>query len=274
MLKEKKVRLPKNIRIICSFSTDIFDKVKFREIISRNEELESYLIPTINFDDIKNIIEFVNENKKVVLKDKVTNCRNEMCFIEKEDQYYKVTDYRKSLIIHGIIKDEEELKAFLIREHEASEHCIVEKNIMPAKVDKTIYDLMITMKKQKYSSWIMYSMECKVGGNDFIITHKSNERFIALVARVLEKALPIGCNYRRIYNEINDVCICLCIDIEKIENDLEQININIAMDEDTRLWILDISRTCNVKAFNMFSYNIGSIGKHNLLLYAPCLSIL
>lgn len=274
MLRDKKVRLQKNIRIIYCFLTSTFDETKYREIINMNEELQNYLIPTMDFDDINNLIKFVNENKKAVLKEKVRNCGSELCLIEKEDGYYKFTDYRSNSGGQDIFKDDEELRTFLSREREALLHCIVQKNIVPAKIGSTIYDLRITMKKQKDNKWLMNCIECKVGGNNFIINYKSNEHYIAIVTRALEKALPIGCNYRRIFNEINDVCICLCTNIERIDHDLELMGIDIVMDEDTRLWILDVNRAYNAKAFDMLSYYISGTDSKNPLLYTTCLSIL
>lgn len=274
MLEDKKVRLPKNITNIGLLKSNRFNKCDYYKIISLVGELEDYLTPTEVFINANNLMKFINEHKTIILKQNELSCRGEICLMEKRENCYKLTDYRKSVISETIFKDEEETKKFFNSEGPYFENCIVQKYIKSAQTGKTVYELKITMKKMIEEKWKMIRMECKIGGSNYIITHKSKEQFAAIIAEGLKKALPMGCNYKRIVNEINDLCVFICTTLEKAEDNLREMGIDITIDEDTRLWVMDMNEFLNIKTLKFLDYSIYNCTGHIPLLYASSLSML
>lgn len=274
MLEDKKVRLPKNITNIGLRRSSRFNKCDYYKIISLVGELESYLTPTEIFNNSNNLVRFINTHKTVILKLNELSCRGKVCLIEKTENCYKLTDYRKSEISETIFKDEEEVKRFFNSEGPYFENCILQRYIKSAQTGKTVYELKIIMQKMIKEKWKMVSMQCKIGGSNFIITNKSKEKFAAIITEGLKKYLPVNCSYKRVVNEINDLCVYICTILEEVEENLSEMGIDITIDEDTRLWIMDMNEFLNIKTLKFLDYSTYNCTRRIPLLYVSSLSML
>lgn len=242
-------------------------KYDLYEILNSSSELAEHLPPAQMVCDFNDILEFIERFEKVVLK-QITSYNEERVFIiERQENNFKITDYTKKKSSKLTLENTEELQDFFQRNKSYLQNCVIQRYIKPAKIEETTFDMRIIMKKATEGKWNMNGVECRVGGNNFLFTNVYKYDFYLPLNEVIKKYYPLHFSLSKKITEINELCIKACNIIDDFIDGAQKISFDTAIDEETKVWFMEIRMLENLKKFFVADYNTYLSIKYIPLLY-------
>ncbi|ERI92560.1 hypothetical protein HMPREF1982_02168 [Clostridiales bacterium oral taxon 876 str. F0540] len=241
-------------------------KYDLYEIISDREELSQFLPPAQVFEDFAQLIEFINRYEKIVLKPQ-NICEKNICIIEKLGENYKITDCRKKNKFKSILTSAKDLENYLSRSEENYNNYILQKYIKPAKVEEDLFDLRVMMKKITKGDWNLKDIEYSVAGNDFLFTNVMNKNFNLPLNKAVKSYYPLHFDLKETIDKANRLCLKACKAIEEAANFSEEIGFDIGIDEENKLWLVEINVFDSFKKFSVVDYKTYLSMNYTPLLY-------
>jgi hypothetical protein len=243
-----------------------FTKYDLYEIVSNKSELAQSLPPAQLFSDFNDMISFIEKYGKVILKPLNYYNEERICIIEKLESSFKITDCRGKKNIRLSLESIEELRNYLKSNETEFEEYIIQKHIKLAKIEETPFDIRTVMKKTALDKWNIKGFECRVGGSNFLFNNICKESFAPLNEAV-KKYYPLHFNFGKKVNEIYELCLKACSVIDECVDYSEELRFDIAIDEENKIWIMDINMVDSLKRFFVVDYNTYLSIKYTPLLY-------
>lgn len=245
-----------------------FTKYDLYKIINEMDSLKDYLPPTALVEDFYSVISFIEEHDKVILKPVDISGGRGICIIDKKEESFKVKDCRKRESSEILLLGVEEFEKFFNEEINCINNYIVQKYIKLARIEYSVYDIRVVMQKGKENKWNCSGIECRVGKTNFLLTNVYKSEYSLSLVEALKKSFPIGCNYEKIMEEINELCLNICNALDKAGEHFLEFGMDIAIDEDKKLWLIEVNALPGFKGFKVMDYNTYLSIRYSPLLYA------
>ncbi|MBL4936826.1 YheC/YheD family protein [Clostridium sp. YIM B02515] len=241
-------------------------KYDLYEIISDREELSQFLPPAQIFEDFEQFMEFIERYEKIVLKPQNISEKN-ICIIEKLGDNFRVTDCRRKKKIKSILTSEVDLESYLNKLEENYKNYILQKYIKLAKVEEDLFDLRFVMKKITQGDWNLKGIEYSVAGNNFVFTNVLNRNFKFHLKEAVKSYYPLHFDLNETMNKANRLCLKACKAIEEASNYSEELGFDIGIDEENKLWLVEINIFDSFKKFSVVDYKTYLSVDYTPLLY-------
>jgi hypothetical protein len=243
-------------------------KYDLYQIISSKDDLARHIPPTGLFDDLDDVISFIEDYGKVILRPINYSKGEGMLIIEKLNDNFKITDCRRKSQVKSILDGVEELKSFFKKSENNLHDFLFQKLIKSVRIEQSPFDLKVVMKKGLQGCWECGEMEYTIGGKHFLLMNVYKEVYPALLSEALKKTYPLKFDFHKIIRKINKLCIITCETIDSRMDYSGNVEFKIAIDEENKPWFLEINLIKTMKKFKIVDYNAYSSIKGSSILYS------
>jgi hypothetical protein len=245
-----------------------FTKYDLYQILSTKDDLAYHLPPTGFFDDFQDVLDFIEDYKKVTLRLVDSSRERGLCIVEKLEDNFRITDCRKSRNASMKLSTIEELRSFLKGTENNFNEYIIQKLIKSAKIEQSIFDIRVVMKKDSKGDWKCGELEYTVGGKSFLLTNVNKEAYIDLLSEEIKRAYPLKFDFLKSIKDVKKLCGRTC---EAVSDNIEwdcDMEFKLAIDEDNKLWFIEINLFEAMKKFKVVDYSTYLSLKRIPLLYS------
>ncbi|MEH6906504.1 YheC/YheD family endospore coat-associated protein [Neobacillus drentensis] len=238
----------------------LFNSYHFKKsdlyLLKNNPELKQHLPATILLDTMEELINFVIENGKVILKP-VSLSRGRGIFIvelDSETEGFSLFDYRNMTKVEHRLKDKEELQALLEEMGIFDQEYLFQTYIPLLKVNNRSLDVRVVMQKYNKRKWQCSGIECRVAREDEDLTNiaRGGE---AMTLETVIKSSTQGLNFSLVHRNILNLCQRFCRIMDQKNEHFAEFGIDIALDEHGFPWILEANIYPSFKGFKAMDYD-------------------
>lgn len=244
-----------------------FNKYEAYMIINKLEEISKYVPLTQKIKSFSQIVSFIQENERIILRP-IDFCINDpIYFLEAADDFIIITD-NKNLNSNKKIKYcDSELKEILQVNKVSLDSYFLQKSIRYFKKGELPNDMRITMEKDTGVNWKFSSLEFIMGKNKILIEKVFDKSEGKYLKKVLKKSLPVGFKHDLLIDQINIICQKACNILQQNNPDLCEYEFDIAIDNGKKLWISDINIFNSFKSFKQIDFETYISSNHAPILY-------
>ena len=244
-----------------------FTKYDLYQILRTKGELAYHLPPAEVFNDFEDVLIFIEDYKKVILKPIDSSSGKGVCIVEKRENNFKITDCRRRKQTRMIMYSIEELREFFKSTENKLDKYIIQKLIKSIRIEQAAFDLRVVMKRGLKGDWKCGELEYRVGENNFLLTNVGREAYPAALGEAMEKAYPLKFDFIKAINEVRKLCERTCEAINGVIEYHNDIEFEVAIDEDNKPWFIDINLSECMKKFKYVDYNTYLSARGMTLLY-------
>lgn len=253
------------------FNSRRFSKYELYEYIDKNIELKEYQPPTKIVKNFDMITDFIDVHKDVILKPISLSRGRGICIIEKDEQGYNLFDYRNKECENIYLKDNDELKNFFSSNKIFLKDYIIQKKLNLCKINKSVFDVRVVMQKTQRDIWQCSGIECRISKENTFVTNISKGGYPLSAEEALRFRYPDSDKRRLIISTIKLLCFKLCAYLDKMNEHFAELGIDIALDEEGKLWIIEANVLPGFDGFKQLNHKVYSNIKYIPLLYATTL---
>lgn len=251
------------------FNSYRFSKMELYTYLSLFEETRGFLPPTEPSVNFEQVAKFIGRHHKVILKPVDLSRGRGMCIVEKFDTFYQVTDYRYRQQITSILSNSGALEQFFRLNQDFFHNYLIQKYLSLAKIGSSIFDIRVVMQKHEGGAWGCTGIECRASSNSHI-TNISRGGYALTLKEALEKAFGDECG--DLPGRIVKLCRVVCGKLDEIGHHFAELGIDVAVDENKRLWLIEANVFPSFKGFKRTDRNTYLAIRYTPLLYALSLT--
>ncbi|MDP4088592.1 MAG: YheC/YheD family protein [Bacillota bacterium] len=255
------------------FNSWRFGKFYLYKHVKKHKALAKHVPATELCSSYNQAKKFIDDNRDVILKPIYLSRGRGICIINKENDGYRVFDYRNSGNKEFLLDNDAALKDFFDKNNNLFDKYLIQKHLVLAKIEGAAYDIRLVMQKDKTSRWKCSGIECRVAAQESLITNISRGGYALTLDKALEKSFSTEkFNLEKIKNEIDDLCLKLCESLDSIGHHFAEFGVDIALDESGNSWIIEVNVFPSFKGFKVMDYDTYLAIRHTPILYAAHLA--
>lgn len=231
-----------------------------------------YLPPTEMSLNAHQVKKFIDQYGKAILKPIDLSRGRGICVIEKNENSYKVTDYRDKNPNVCELADTQALKNFLSKNQDFFSKYLVQKYLPLARINHSLFDIRVVMHKTKEKDWECSGIECRVSNGKSHLTNISKGGYALSLDDALGKAFPTNCSYEEICRQIHELCVLFCRQMDRTGNHFAEWGMDIAIDVHKNLWLIEANVFPSFKGFKSMDYETYLSIRYKPFLYALSLT--
>jgi hypothetical protein len=244
-----------------------FTKYELYQMLKTKDEFAYHLPPMGLLNDFEDVLIFMKNYKRIILKPIDTSSKKEILIVEKFENNFKITDCRRKKQIKRIVCSVEELREFFKATENKLNKYIIQKLIKSIRIEQAIFDLRIVMKRGLKGDWKCGELEYTVGGNNFLLTNACKEAYPAVLGEAMKKNYPLKFDFTKAVKEVRKLCERTCEAIGSMTESDNDIEFEVAIDEDNKAWLTEINLSECMKKFKAIDYNTYLSARGITLLY-------
>ena len=222
--------------IIPFTSHSVGNKLYVDKLIKKGKSFDQFRIPTIELDDVNQLMEMVHLYPKVIIKPLSGHQGKGIVFIEKEgNEKYKVNDagevsfYKK-----------EELVEFASQKIQEEEY-LAQQFICCQIKSGQVYDLRLHVQKNGEGKWVITSIYPRVGTVGSITSNMGSGGFTCFLDTFLQKEFEDS--WFNIKRTLEYFAINFSNHLDSLYDDvsLDELGIDVGIDENQKLWLFEVN---------------------------------
>jgi glutathione synthase/RimK-type ligase-like ATP-grasp enzyme len=237
------------------FNSHPFNKADLYNL--QNEtELENQVPKTNKLKSIDELIDFLYEKQKVILKPESLSRGRGIFILELkkgEQEEYILYDYRKKKRSLHVVQDPKALYEMLSELDIFKQAYLYQTYIPLLKVNHRLFDIRVVMQKKDINQWMCTGIECRVAGVNKEITNIARGGDAMTLDEVIAES-GNKFSLAKVYWSILKVCYNFCRLIDKRPGHFAEFGIDIALDEDGMPWLLEANIYPSFKGFKKLDY--------------------
>lgn len=245
-----------------------FTKYDLYQILRTKDDLAYFLPPTVIFENFEDALEFIEYYKKVVLRPIYGSAGGGVCIVERCEENYKITDCRRKRHISLKLHSVDELKSFFKNTFDSIDKYMLQKLIKSVKIEQSVFDFRVVMKKSSRGSWKCFELEYTAGGNNFLVINKYRDDRLAVLNEAVQKNYPLKFDFKEAIDQVKKLCTRICSNIDSTLEYEEGVEFEIAIDEAHKPWFIEIDLLKCIKKFEAVDYTTYFSEKSVPLLYS------
>lgn len=246
-------------------------KYDLYQILSAKAELAYYFPPAGVFNDFEELLKFVKSHEKVILKPVDESEGRGICILEQQGENFKITDCRRKKQIKLTLSGVEELKNFFKDTENKFNKFIFQKLIKSPKIEQSFFDVRVVMEKHIHGDWRCIELEYSIGKDKFLLTNVYKELYQTSLSEAIKKTYPLKFDFLKVVKQIKKLCASTSEIIGDILEYDDDIEFEVAIDEDNKPWFVAINLVQCMKKFKVVDYFTYEPGKGTKLLYSTTL---
>jgi hypothetical protein len=237
---------------------NLFNSYHFKKsdlyLLKNNPEIKHHLPATFLLNDMGKLIEFLIENKKIILKPVSLSRGRGIFILELENEGFSLYDYRSLTKVQHRLKDIEGVKAFLEEIGVFNQEYLYQTYIPLLKVGNRSLDVRVVMQKYNKRKWQCTGIECRVAREHEDLTNIARGGEAMKLEAVIKNSTQ-GLNYSTVYRNVLNLCQRFCRIMDQSNEHFAEFGIDIALDEEGFPWILEANIYPSFKGFKTLDYD-------------------
>ncbi|MDF2699345.1 MAG: hypothetical protein K0Q49_901 [Haloplasmataceae bacterium] len=219
-------------------SHSIGDKMTIYNSLRENEELKSYLIPSIMLNTYAELNDFLNKYQKVVLKTNHGHRGIGVVYIEKLSDRYKII----SRPINYVLTHYEFKNIMIEKLNEQSHH--IQPYIESKTKSGNSYILRSHIQKNGENNWVVTSIFPEIAHHDSIIANLNCGGTTNKVDIFLSQ--EFGSKYLELLKQIETLSFKIAYYLENYQKQnkkgaISELGIDIGINDNEKLWIIEVN---------------------------------
>lgn len=217
-------------------SYPVGNKLKVYKKVLKTKEFSSYLIPSAQLNNPLELITFLQEHSRSVIKPLNGNQGKKVLFIEKlnEQPLYKLTDGQKVNVFNQ--KELEALITALIREQKYMLQPFIECKTKSG----LIFDFRLHVQKNGLGLWEITLIYPRISGNAKLISNISSGGYRGDLEPFLFD--EFGEESERIKTVLEHFALSFSAHFDTLyEHSFDELGIDVGIDSQRRLWIFEVN---------------------------------
>ncbi|WP_044337149.1 YheC/YheD family endospore coat-associated protein [Rossellomorea aquimaris] len=230
-------------------------------------QLKRHLPSTYLLQDLEEMIRFVKEKNKIILKP-VSLSRGRGIFIleYKSEVFYLHESSNKLKLCHSI-STPQGLYDKLVELNVFSYPYLYQTYIDLLKIEGRPFDVRVVMQKTEEDKWICSGIECRVAGiNEELTNIARGGKALHLKEALDDSNAPLSYSYA--HKAIVDLCQRFCALMDQKDEHYAEFGLDIALDYRTYPWILEANIFPSFKGFKKMDYDTYLAIRYQPLFYA------
>ncbi|MEH7352352.1 YheC/YheD family protein [Neobacillus drentensis] len=239
-------------------------------LLQNDKKINKHLPDTHLFKNTNELIEFVNKKKKVILKPVSLSRGRGIFLIEKglgERKGYVLHDHRKGFRLQHHIPDAKGLKEILKDLNVLHDKYLYQTYIPLLKINNRPFDVRVVMQKYDKEHWICTGIECRVAGENEVLTNIARGGEAITLEEVISKA-GNHLTIEKVEKNILKVCKEFCDLMDKKDEHYAEYGLDIGLDKEGYPWIIEANIFPSFKGFKAMDYNRYLKIRYQPLIYA------
>lgn len=264
----KEVNKIMNVTKVDNSNKKDITKYELLKRLGELKDLSPYIPPLEEVRSCSRFIHFIKKHKRVIIRPMAEVVRMPDCVIEKIEDGYEITGDGEIVPRKLFLSDDKELAEFFKDFFNKRSQLVIQKYIKLARVEQSVCDVRIVLKRVDSKAWKCFGIEWKVGENIFILRALGKDKYTIPLKEALRKTFPIGCNYEKVMRKINELCLKSCKSLKHMGDTFNRFDFDIAIDENRRLWIIGVNHYTNLEEYKVVDYSIYNPKRRTSILYA------
>ncbi|MGM0904481.1 MAG: YheC/YheD family protein [Bacillota bacterium] len=223
------------------YNSHVFNKWDVWKWFSSNKLLHSFFAETILANNEKSLWSLLNKHQGIYLKP-ITGMQGAGIYhLKKEPSHYQLSYRMNNRNKTTILNSWEAVKDFLNREL-MLDHYIAQQELRLLKDHRRMMDFRVIASKDSQGYWTVPGIITKLGEKDSIVSNISSggigEKTWDTLLRIYKDEPIIA--YKK-YAELETLALRCCKVLDEKGLHLGYIGIDVGMDEDHKLWIIEIN---------------------------------
>ncbi|MFJ5760056.1 YheC/YheD family protein [Neobacillus sp. NPDC093182] len=227
-------------------------------LLKDEKEIRNHVPATHLLKKIDDFIEFIQDKEKVILKP-VSLSRGRGIFIleknQKQDDGYILYDHQNEFILRHLIPDNKRLEEMLKKLNILNKQYLYQTYIPLLKINNRPLDVRVVMQKYDIKSWKCSGIECRVAGENEVLTNISRGGEAMTLEEVVIGS-GINQSYNKIYESIIGLCQKFCYLIDKKDEHYAEFGLDIGLDQEGFPWIIEANIFPSFKGFKEMDYEL------------------
>ncbi|MEH7500892.1 YheC/YheD family protein [Neobacillus drentensis] len=239
---------------------NLFNSYHFKKsdlyLLKNNPEIKQHLPATFLLNNMDDLIDFLIENKKIILKP-VSLSRGRGIFIlelNNESEGFSLYDYRNMTKVQHILEDKKGLQALLKEFGIFHQEYLFQTYIPLLKVNNRSLDVRVVMQKYNKRKWQCTGIECRVAREHEDLTNIARGGEAMTLEAVIKNSTQ-GLTYSQVYRNILNLCQRFCRLMDQKNEHFAEFGIDIALDDEGFPWILEANIYPSFKGFKTLDYD-------------------
>ncbi|MGM0904480.1 MAG: YheC/YheD family protein [Bacillota bacterium] len=238
--------------------------------LQNEPEIEHYLPKTNKLKNLDELIHFLKEKRKVIVKPATLSRGRGIFILEQskgETEEYTLYDYSNNYRSLHIVQGPEELKELLSGLDLFKQAYLYQTYIPLLRVNDRLFDIRVVMQKTDIKQWTCTGIECRVAGVNEELTNIARGGDAMTLEEIIAES---GNKFStvKIYWSILKVCYDFCRLMDKRPGHFAEFGIDIALDENGMPWLLEANIYPSFKGFKKLDYHSYLNIRYQPLYYA------
>ncbi|MFB3169096.1 YheC/YheD family protein [Neobacillus sp. 179-C4.2 HS] len=232
---EIQTKILKNLKkyaILTSFP--VGNKMKVYKKVKKAKVFASYLIPSTTLHKPEELISFLKNQPRAVIKPLSGNHGKKVFFIEKTEQQYKVTEEFNTMYMN-----EKELNRYF-QPIITGQKFLMQPFIECKTKNGLTYDFRLHVQKNGEGKWEINLIYPRISGNAKMISNISSGGYRGELASFLKD--EFGEESKKVKESLEVFALTFSAHFDTLyENSFDELGIDVGMDANQRLWMFEVN---------------------------------
>jgi glutathione synthase/RimK-type ligase-like ATP-grasp enzyme len=227
-------------------------------LLKDEKEIRNHVPATYLLKKMDDLIEFIQDRERIILKPVSLSRGRGIFTLEKNQELaegYILYEHQNEFLLRHLIPDNKALEEMFIKLNLLNKHYLYQTYIPLLKINNRPLDVRVVMQKYDIKSWKCSGIECRVAGENEVLTNISRGG----EAMTLEEVVigtGIDQSYDKIYESIINLCQKFCNLIDRKDEHYAEFGIDIGLDQEGYPWIIEANIFPSFKGFKEMDYEM------------------
>lgn len=215
-------------------SFPVGNKMKVYKKVKKAKVFASYLIPSTILHKTENLISFLKNQPRTVIKPLSGNHGKKVFFIEKTEEQFKVTEEFNTMYMN-----EKELNRF-IQPIITRQKFLMQPFIECKTKNGLTYDFRLHVQKNGEGKWEINLIYPRISGNAKMISNISSGGYRGELASFLKE--EFGEDSKKVRESLETFALTFSAHFDTLyEHSFDELGIDVGIDSDQRLWMFEVN---------------------------------
>jgi len=185
---------------------------------------------------------FLSLNKPCFVKSNFGSYGKEVFRVEKEGNQFSCSTGGEKVekwSFYNVVSVYSFLKKVL------GDNCIIQEAVTLNKINDRIFDMRVLAQKNLNGKWVISTINCRIASEGAIVTNYAAGSREVIVAPEYELPHPLLS-----WKKIRDLSYDMLLTLEATFGTLGEVGLDVALDEDGKLWLLEANSKPNTIGYN------------------------
>jgi glutathione synthase/RimK-type ligase-like ATP-grasp enzyme len=239
-------------------------------LLKDEKEIRNHVPATHLLKKMDDLIEFIQDKERIMLKP-VSLSRGRGIFTLEKNQKpaegYILYEHQNEFLLRHLISDNKALEEMLIKLNLLNKQYLYQTYIPLLKINNRPLDVRVVMQKYDIKSWKCSGIECRVAGENEVLTNISRGGEAMTLEDVVIGS-GIDQSYDKIYKSIINLCQKFCNLIDSKDEHYAEFGLDIGLDQEGYPWIIEANIFPSFKGFKEMDYEMYLKIRYQPIFYA------